>query len=820
LPPVKEHNYNYKSFLLPVYLNEAISANPMGEYQPFNSSESSVSFLLFFYHLYAVILMKNKSPGIIILHLMAHRFFLFTTVASLLLTACQPSPEPGQISGDVTQNKNGTAEMVRLLREVYETNILKNVSYFENSARADSYKAQIEQSTDPAERINLELYHGYELMNAGRNEEAIVVLETLRQRLASVKSVNSTGLYQLKRLLALSYFRLGEVANCVSLYNPDRCILPLEGRGIYELQSSIQTSISIFKEMLEQKPDDYEIIWMLNFAYMALGEFPERVPVRWRLDERGFKSDYQIPRFKEMAVQLKINTVGLAGGTCVDDFDNDGYIDILASSWGYFDQIHFYKNNGDGTFTDCTTESGLTGLTGGLNMVHADYNNDGYVDVLVLRGAWSKENGAIPNSLIKNNGDGTFTDATIEAGVLSYYPTQTAVWADFNLDGWLDLFIGNEAWNEKSQYPCELFMSNRDGTFTNRISESRLGSLKAVTKGVVAGDANNDGWPDLYLSYLNAGNRLFFNAGLYTDDMISFYAPPEWEKVSEPLMSFPCWFWDFNNDGWEDIFVAASGYGGEGKDRLVAAAVAAQNNKGVYSDCNPLIYLNNGDGTYKDITHSTGLKDDLFVMGSNYGDIDNDGWLDMYLGTGAPSYSAVVPNKMFRNNEGRTFQDVTTAGGLGHVQKGHGIGFADFDNDGDQDIYAVMGGAFEGSVFGNAFFLNPFGNEKSWVTLVLEGGVTSNRAAIGARVKIVGVNGKGKERAFYRTVSTGSSFGGNSLQLETGLDDAVSIKTIEVQWPNRNHTAEVFQNIEVKRFVKIKEGSGKVEYLKRKVFVF
>jgi hypothetical protein len=156
---------------------------------------------------------------------------------------------------------------------------------------------------------------------------------------------------------------------------------------------------------------------------------------------------------------------------------------------------------------------------------------------------------------------------------------------------------------------------------------------------------------------------------------------------------------------------------------------------------------------------------------------------------------------------------------LGHVQKGHGVGFGDFDNDGDEDIFCVLGGAYEGDVFGDALFLNPIGQEKSWVTLILEG-TESNRSAIGARVKITALAENGQEIIFYRTVSTGSSFGANSLQLETGLGDAIQIKEVTVQWPNQQNTTEVFENIEINKVLKLKEGSSKAINIKRKRFSF
>jgi hypothetical protein len=129
----------------------------------------------------------------------------------------------------------------------------------------------------------------------------------------------------------------------------------------------------------------------------------------------------------------------------MEDFDGDGLLDIMTTSIGLRDPMHFFHNNGDGTFTDRMREAGLTGEVGGLNLIQADYNNDGFMDVLVLRGAWFGTEGHHPKSLLRNNGDGTFTDVTEEAGLLSLHPTQTAVWFDLNNDGLVDLYIGHES---------------------------------------------------------------------------------------------------------------------------------------------------------------------------------------------------------------------------------------------------------------------------------------------------------------------------------------------------------------------------------------
>jgi hypothetical protein len=192
-------------------------------------------------------------------------------------------------------------------------------------------------------------------------------------------------------------------------------------------------------------------------------------------------------------------------------------------------------------------------------------------------------------------------------------------------------------------------------------------------------------------------------------------------------------------------------------------------------------------------------------MGSNYGDIDNDGWPDVYLGTGAPDLRALMPNRMFRNDAGRRFLDVTTTARLGHLQKGHGVAFADLDNDGDQDIYIVVGGAFSGDGFVNALFENP-GGGGHWITLLLEGR-RSNRSAIGTRLELELAGG----RRIHAQVSTGGSFGSSSLRQEIGLGAATRVVGLTVAWPSG--TRQTLTGIAADAAYRLREGDAALEPL-------
>ena len=220
----------------------------------------------------------------------------------------------------------------------------------------------------------------------------------------------------------------------------------------------------------------------------------------------------------------------------------------------------------------------------------------------------------------------------------------------------------------------------------------------------------------------------------------------------------------------------------------------------------PKLYHNKGNMVFEDVSLKMGLNEVAFTMGCNFGDINTDGYLDFYLATGNPLYQAIVPNKMYLNMEGRKFEDVSYSGGFGNIQKGHGVSFGDWDRDGDEDIYAVIGGAYDGDYFYNTLFDNPNEHNYNWVVLKLEG-TSANKAAIGARVAI-SVQENGQERKIYRTVTSGASFGANSLQLEVGLRKASTINKVVVTWPCKDCPEEEFTGMEIKKAYRLTQGSG------------
>ena len=635
------------------------------------------------------------------------------------------------------------------------------------------------------------------LLQSGEEQQAIDILQGLLDKLSRG---NFDQRQAILKDLAIAYLRLGDRTNCINNHTAESCIFPIAGGGVHRDKTGAEKAIELYKSILADNPNDLESRWLLNVAYMSTGGYPSQVPPQFLLKVRDDDTMHLVKPFRNVAMNIGVNYKCIAGGSIVDDFNNDGYPDIVLSSWSLTEPMRYYRNNANGTFTDVSDSSGLGYLTGGLNIEQMDYNNDGYKDIFVLRGGWKGKFGKDPNSLLRNNGNGTFTDVTRSSGLLSFHPSQTATWADFNNDGWLDVFIGNETTPGEEAHPCQLFMNNRNGTFTEMAAKAGC-AITQYVKGVTSGDYDNDGLPDIFLSTLN-GNKILLRNGSGKNGVIQFRDVSQQAGLTHNLTrTFPTWFWDYDNDGWLDILVC--GYEFTQSLSYYAAAEAVQLPIGNAGKV--FLFRNKHDGTFEDVSAKAGLNSTAFAMGANFGDIDNDGYLDFYLGTGNPQLKSAVPNKLFKNIGGDHFLDVTTSARVGNLQKGHGVSFADLDNDGNEDIYIKMGGAYTGDAFENSLYLNPGQNKNHWINILLQGAV-SNRAAIGTKIKLT-FRENNKERSVYRDVNSGGSFGSNPLCQHIGIGEGTTIDQVAISWPVTGKT-QVFRNLPIDRNVKIIEGDS------------
>ena len=661
------------------------------------------------------------------------------------------------------------------------------------------------QSTQGARsrRAGMNRYEaGQLLLYEGRFEEADAAFA---DALAIGRSSGAPPLIRahLTALRGISALRRGEVSNCVECVGSSSCIFPLAPEAVHELQDGSRAAVHFFSDYLGMRPDDLRVRWLLNLAYMTLGE-SERVPAEYQIPLEGFRSEADAVRFENVAAAAGLGAAGpnQSGGCIFDDFNGDSWPDLLTTSLGAEAGATLFLNRGDGTFEDRTDGSGLEEQVYALNVTRGDYDNDGALDVLLLRGAWEAP---LRLSLLRNRGDGTFEDATLDAGLGEPISTMTAAWGDYDNDGLLDIFVGgeylspyNDAVANDPRNRSRLYHNRGDGTFEDLAAAAGVTNDR-TSKGAVWGDYDDDGLLDLFVSNMGQPCRLYRNQGdgTFRDLAVEL-------GVAGPDLAFACWFWDYDNDGRLDLFVNENKY-------FLAEEVAQMLGRPGERSSQPRLYRNLGPDGFRDVTAEVGLDRGVTPMGCNFGDVDNDGDLDFYLGTGGMSLEHLVPNRLFLNQGGRRFADVTAASGTGHLQKGHAIGFADYDGDGALDLFVQVGGPGPGDKGFNLLFRNP-DRRHHWLQVKLVG-TTTNRSAISARIRAVIEGPEGRTHSVYRTIDNNSSFGGNSLVESIGLGEASRVVELSVSWPT-SRTTQTFHNLSADQAVEITEGSEVVRPLR------
>ncbi|MGC0771959.1 MAG: CRTAC1 family protein [Candidatus Acidiferrum sp.] len=490
------------------------------------------------------------------------------------------------------------------------------------------------------------------------------------------------------------------------------------------------------------------------------------------------------------------------------DFDNDGWMDIYLVNSGKCDfytpnpplRNALYKNNRDGTFTDVTEKAGVAGGGFGQGVAVGDYDRDGFPDLYVTQYGRS--------ILYHNNGDGTFSDVTEKAGIAAPGWASSAVWFDYDNDGLLDLFVCRFVdFSKDKNKPCGvqvdgkrhycipqlyqpmpswLFRNNGDGTFTDVSKVSDISSHLGKAWGVVATDINNDGWMDLFVSNDTVANFLFVNNGKGKFAEIGTEAGVAYSANGRPRSGMGVDAADFNDDGWQDLFVA-------NLDREDFA-----------------IYRNNHDGTFDDLAIPTGIAKATRSMsgwGLKFFDYDNDGDLDLFLANGNPDdlitslhgeSSYEEPLRLFHGT-GKSFEDVSAQSGplFATPMSSRGLALGDFDNDGAVDVLI--------SVNNSAPLLlrNMAGRRNHWLGVHLLG-KKSNPDAVGASVTYQAGNLK-RTRV---KVGGGSYLSSHDPRIVLGLGKREKIDWLEIKWPQPSGLVQRLTDLPINRYIKIVEGQS------------
>jgi tetratricopeptide (TPR) repeat protein len=591
---------------------------------------------------------------------------------------------------------------------------------------------------------------GRSLVKVGRFEEAREELERAAQNSDVRPDVRSTAMHE----AGLTYYRSGA------------------------FREAAQAGCAA----LEANPENEPARHWLWLASERLGGYPEQVPAKFRIKPQGGWAKPTV-RYEEISAACGLDKTSGARGIAVFDYNNDGFLDVVvvAAHAG----ITLYRNNGDGTFTDVSVESGLYRSTNGFGVSAGDYNNDGFVDLCVCRmGFYGGE-----CELWRNNGDGTFTNVSQTSGVSSWAPSFSVSWADYDCDGLLDLFVATNIgglFDRKT--PNRLFHNNGDGTFTDVARDVGITS-RWPTIGHSWGDYDNDGYPDLFLSNAIGPPELFRNNGDGTFTNVTNQA-----NLNHPNLAFGAQWCDIDDDGWLDVIQ----YSWSIHEDVVYSMRTGETPP--YG--NPTrIYRNNRDGTFSEIGHDIGIQECWGSMSGNAADLNNDGHLDIALGNGGALMDRVEPVVLLEN-DGQKFRNVTFAAGLPRVGKSHGLNCADLFNDGRLSILVGAGGNYPADLMTSAVFC-PVMRPGNYLSVHLTG-TFSNRSALGARLKLIA---GGKEQ--HRVVNGGSNFGCLPPDQHFGMANLMHAELLEIWWPSG--LKQRFADLSANQKVWITEGQSRWE---------
>ena len=370
-----------------------------------------------------------------------HLVFGLLVATCLVFEGCGDGREQGIL---LTQAQESHRQMLEVLEAVRVRSADVHPYLGQRKARRLRDQLAALPADEPAKISSLHFRLGIAELFLGNERQAIDHLDRAYQLFLEAGGPERVA-SELRFRLGLAWLRLGETQNCVLNHSVDSCILPIRGGGVHAFQEGSRNALPHLQAVLDHtapgEAGHLSARWLLNIAHMTLGQYPDEVPSSHLIPPDAFEAPAAFSRFVNIAPALGLDTFSLSGGAVADDFDRDGYLDLMVSTWDTEGQLRFFHNEGNGAFVEHTEAANLEGLFGGLNLVQADYDNDGHLDLLVLRGAWAGVDGRHPNSLLHNQGDGTFVDVAPQLKVVGPKDSFPTWFWDFDNDGILDLFV-------------------------------------------------------------------------------------------------------------------------------------------------------------------------------------------------------------------------------------------------------------------------------------------------------------------------------------------------------------------------------------------
>ncbi|MFH0980511.1 MAG: CRTAC1 family protein [Planctomycetota bacterium] len=504
-------------------------------------------------------------------------------------------------------------------------------------------------------------------------------------------------------------------------------------------------------------------------------------------------------RFKHSFGDHNLNNIveGTGPGCAFFDYNGDGYLDIYLVNGRWLREVNdnlgrdlrgklsnaLYRNNGDGTFTDVTAQAGVGGGDGyGMGASAADYDNDGDLDLYVLNYG--------PNVLYRNNGDGTFTDVSAKSGLADPRWSVSASWLDYDNDGDLDVYVANyleyDAGKFRDFYPADgypgplsykgqpdaLYRNNGDGTFTDVTKEAGMYFPGGRAMSCVASDLNNDGFIDVYVPNDAMPDCFWVNSGkgTFKDEAVQWGLA--YGEGGQGVSSMGPVVGDVDRNGLLDVLVPDMGY-------------------------NALLY--NEGKMFVDVTTRTGVA---LACGQYTGwgglliDYDNDGYLDVFVANGDPHHEYPEEDVLLRNDGKGKFVDVADQAGPYFRQKyvGRGAAWADFDNDGDVDILVM-------NVNSSPRLLrNDGGNRNHWL-IVAPKRAGAKVVALGARVTAT----VGKMRMIQEVYGATGYLSQSDTRVHFGLGTATQVDKLQIRWPDR--TVTTLENVRADQILNVVQGA-------------